>query len=93
MRWQKSNTNVGFYGLKEGIEMRRSGEKYKIDWNPFLNQLISNVVDDPTKTKEENEYDTAISGPWMKKWEIIHENKHTERLRRFEENNQFSAKP
>ncbi|CAD5121217.1 DgyrCDS9751 [Dimorphilus gyrociliatus] len=81
LRWQKSNTNVGFHGLKEGIEMRRSGCKYEIDWKPFLSQKqMNNILSDPSKTAEENEFDTTITGPWMKRWEIVHENKHTDRL-------------
>ena len=26
----------------------------------------------------EEEFDTTIPGPWMKKWELVHTNKHTD---------------
>ena len=29
---------------------------------------------------EIDEFDTTISGPWMKKWEIVHINRHVESL-------------
>jgi hypothetical protein len=29
---------------------------------------------------EEEEFDTTIQGPWMKKWEIVHMNKHVDRF-------------
>ena len=35
--------------------------------------------------EEDPELDTTIPGPWMKKWEIVHMNKHTERHRKDEE--------
>ena len=29
---------------------------------------------------EEDEFNTILQGPWMKKWEITHSNRHTEAL-------------
>ncbi len=29
---------------------------------------------------EEDKFDTTIVGPWMKKWEIVHHNRHTGKL-------------
>lgn len=26
---------------------------------------------------DEDEFDTTIHGPWMKRWEIVHHNRHT----------------
>ena len=28
----------------------------------------------------EEEFDTTIPGPWMKKWELVHHNRHTRAL-------------
>ena len=33
----------------------------------------------------DEEFDTTIQGPWMKKWEIVHVNKHVDRFRKIEE--------
>ena len=32
----------------------------------------------------EDPFDTIIAGPWMKKWDIVHMNKHVERYLRDE---------
>ena len=29
---------------------------------------------------EDDEFDTTIHGPWMKRWEIVHHNRHTASL-------------
>ena len=29
---------------------------------------------------DDDEFDTTIQGPWMKKWELVHKNRHTDRL-------------
>lgn len=36
--------------------------------------------------EEIDEFDTTIQGPWMKKWEIVHVNRHVERHREMEDN-------
>ncbi|OWF37080.1 hypothetical protein KP79_PYT09770 [Mizuhopecten yessoensis] len=30
------------------------------------------------KNEDEDDFDTTIQGPWMKKWEIVHVNRHVE---------------
>lgn len=79
LRWQRPTEPVGFYGLKEGILMRTSKDtNYQIDWESFNN------IDRHTKQREslgvdgdvDEEFDTTIQGPWMKKWEIVHMNRH-----------------
>ena len=47
-----------------------------IEWEGFANvdrtalqdEVMNNVVDP---------FDTKIQGPWMKRWEITHHNRHT----------------
>lgn len=34
---------------------------------------------DPSKLPDD-EFDTNIHGPWMRRWEIVHHNKHTASL-------------
>ena len=36
--------------------------------------------------------DTAIAGPWMRKWDIVHMNRHTDKLLE-NENLTWHAKP
>ncbi|KAJ8308228.1 hypothetical protein KUTeg_013102 [Tegillarca granosa] len=79
LRWQKPQDPLGFYGLKEGVLMRSSKDpNLEIDWESF------NAVDRNKKQieymtgKEAEEFDTTIQGPWMKKWEIVHVNRHVD---------------
>jgi hypothetical protein len=30
--------------------------------------------------QEDNEFDTTIAGPWMKKWKITHVNRHVQAI-------------
>ena len=81
LRWQRPNESNGFHGLKKCILMRTSeNPNHVIDWEGFatLNR---------TKLQMENvsgpydPFDTTIHGPWMKRWEITHPNKHTESMK------------
>ena len=35
---------------------------------------------------EDENFDTTIQGPWMKKWEIVHINRHVSKLESGEDN-------
>ncbi|XP_005105567.1 uncharacterized protein LOC101849867 isoform X4 [Aplysia californica] len=82
LRWQRPDKPVGFYGLKQGIMMRSKKNPIKeIDWNSFNSVDRHTKADEELKGKEdEDEFDTTIVGPWMKKWEMTHTNRHTARL-------------
>ena len=80
LRWQRPDLSNGFHGLKTCVLMRtESTPNYVIDWEDF-------AVKDRTKLQVadmgivEDEFDTTISGPWMRRWKIVHHNKHTESL-------------
>ncbi|XP_071162484.1 1-deoxypentalenic acid 11-beta-hydroxylase-like [Mytilus edulis] len=80
LRWQRPSEPVGFYGLKDGILMRTSKDpNYKIDWESF-NKIDRHQVQkesiEENDSAIEDEFDTTIQGPWMKKWEIVHVNRH-----------------
>ncbi|XP_076099551.1 uncharacterized protein LOC143069006 isoform X2 [Mytilus galloprovincialis] len=80
LRWQRPSEPVGFYGLKDGILMRTSKDpNYKIDWEAF-NKIDRHQVQkesiEENESAIEDEFDTTIQGPWMKKWEIVHVNRH-----------------
>lgn len=88
LRWQRPSEPVGFYGLKEGLLMRSSKDPgMRIDWESFdaVNRHDKQTAA-MTGKDEIDEFDTTIQGPWMKKWEIVHVNRHVERHREMEDN-------
>ena len=71
-RWQRPDLPNGFHGLKESIPMRKKDDpNYKIDWSGDSFLEPSEIVFD---------FEPIIVGPWMKRWEITHHNKHTRAL-------------
>ncbi|KAK0041958.1 hypothetical protein Bpfe_028588 [Biomphalaria pfeifferi] len=90
LRWQNPEKPVGFYGLKEGVLMRSAKNPVtKIDWEGFNKvdrhreaDLDCKLIELPEKKDkvEHDPFDTIIVGPWMKKWEMTHTNRHTDRL-------------
>ncbi|XP_076463677.1 phytanoyl-CoA dioxygenase domain-containing protein 1-like [Babylonia areolata] len=85
LRWQRPNLPVGFYDLKEGVLMRtKENPDMKIDWDCFdsvdrHNMALKAVAKDCAE-EENPEFDTTIQGPWMRKWELVHMNRHTDAL-------------
>ncbi|WAR20076.1 hypothetical protein MAR_001914 [Mya arenaria] len=76
LRWQRSSDPDGLWGLKKPVVMRvKDKPDFEIDWTEFDSDL---------ETNEDPEFDTTLPGPWMKKWEIVHMNKHTDRHKRDE---------
>ena len=80
LRWQRPDKPNGFYGLQESVLMRTAkNPNYVINWDQFAtvdrSQLQEQAVD-----FQGNDFDTTIHGPWMKRWDIVHHNKHTESL-------------
>ncbi|KAK3093268.1 hypothetical protein FSP39_013470 [Pinctada imbricata] len=87
LRWQNPTLPCGFYDMKSTVLMRTTKDPgYKIDWSPFesvdRHEKQREAVKDMEllPQSEEKEFDTTIQGPWMKKWDIVHMNQHTERL-------------
>ena len=80
LRWQKPNLSNGFHGLKESILMRtRRDPNYIINWEGFAT-IDRHKLQNESINYESNPFDTRIYGPWMKRWEITHHNRHTESL-------------
>ncbi|XP_013390036.1 uncharacterized protein LOC106167021 [Lingula anatina] len=80
LRWQSPSKPVGFHGLKEGILLRSSQEpNLKIDWDPFVG-VNRNKEQTKSVGMEVDDFDTTIVGPWMKKWKIVHHNRHTKKM-------------
>ncbi|CAD5114326.1 DgyrCDS3464 [Dimorphilus gyrociliatus] len=77
-RWQTSKEKVGFWGLKPGVQMRMSNKPdFTIDWSEFDAINRYNVM---AQHENENYLETVVTGPWMKKWELIHHNHHVNAL-------------
>ncbi|XP_041351420.1 uncharacterized protein LOC121370336 [Gigantopelta aegis] len=81
LRWQDPSKPYGFYGLKDGILMRTTKDpNHKIDWEPFDTVDRAKAAKAENEQVDEDEFDTTIQGPWMKKWELVHQNRHTDKL-------------
>ncbi|XP_063420288.1 uncharacterized protein LOC134705499 [Mytilus trossulus] len=83
LRWQRPDAPFGLWNLKPGVVMRSSTDpELKPDWDTFCSidrtaaqkESIKDFVEVP-----DDEFDTTIQGPWMKKWEIVHMNAHTDK--------------
>ncbi|XP_053403695.1 uncharacterized protein LOC123537801 [Mercenaria mercenaria] len=90
LRWQRASDPAGLWGMKDGVVMRSSKDpNFKIDWSSFdaVNRHIvqTEYIKGGKADLEEEEFDTTIQGPWMKKWEIVHMNKHVDRFMQQEE--------
>lgn len=77
LRWQRPDKPNGFYGLKDCLTMRRKSQaNISIDWEPFASWNRTKVQSEVVGHFEDN-FDTTVHGPWMKRWEIVHHNEHT----------------
>ncbi len=45
---------------------------------------LYNVILSLHMLQEISDFDTSISGPWMKQWEIVHVNQHVDNLKKVE---------
>ncbi|XP_069117191.1 uncharacterized protein [Argopecten irradians] len=81
LRWQSPNHPYGYYNLKDGVVFRTKDDpNHVVDWDTFDGvdrfQVTNDAVTEKPQEAKEAEFDTSIQGPWMKKWEIVHINKH-----------------
>ncbi|XP_078484605.1 uncharacterized protein LOC100178123 [Ciona intestinalis] len=80
LRWQRPDKPNGFYGIKDCVVMRKKDDpKYVVDWSELSgccrSQLQMKKVDE-----DDTDLHPEIAGPWMKRWDIVHHNRHTELL-------------
>ncbi|KAL4219387.1 hypothetical protein ACF0H5_021967 [Mactra antiquata] len=81
LRWQSPKEDYGFYGIAEGVLFRDStGEKITPDWEKFLSVDRKEVWQKKyfKQVVETDHFDTTITGPWIGRWDITNENKHTQ---------------
>nr|XP_039257236.1 uncharacterized protein LOC120333906 [Styela clava] len=78
LRWQRPDFSNGFHGLAENILMRTSKDpNFKIDWSKMDKSRESDFSDVP---EDSALLKPIITGPWMHRWEITHQNSHTRAL-------------
>ncbi|XP_069117187.1 phytanoyl-CoA dioxygenase domain-containing protein 1 homolog [Argopecten irradians] len=85
LRWQNPDQPFGFYDLKQGVLMRTAKDpNFKMSWEVFDSLVRYTLLREATvedQDQQEEEFNTTIQGPWMKKWEIVHMNRHVESYR------------
>lgn len=88
LRWQRPDQPFGLYGLKDGLLLRKDGKTVEPDWEKFESVDRTTVqkksVEGFVDVIVDEEFDTTIQGPWMKKWQITHMNTHTDAHERAE---------
>ena len=81
LRWQVPDKPNGFYGLKDSVLMRSEADpSLEIDWEEFALVDRTRLQERDVGWESEGAFDTTIHGPWMRRWEIVHHNKHTASL-------------
>lgn len=74
------------YGALPVLRCRRS-RLPQIPSNPLTLEVFSSCW------QEIEEFDTTVSGPWMRRWEIVHVNQHTNALDVVGDGVSWHAKP
>lgn len=81
-RFKKTGLPNGMHGLKNDVILRSSkNPDMKIDWSMFnaVERLkIKKNSDGSIVDRNDDDFDTTISGPWIRKWELVHSNRHTD---------------
>jgi len=83
LRWQDAAQPNGFHGLKPSKLMKKGGEPYSgtVDWGAWANQDRTVAqLERMSPQAVEAAFDTTIAGPWMHRWQLVHENRHTANL-------------
>ena len=84
LRWQDPSQPNGRESEDEKMALMRSkDEKIEdIDWSILVNrqQKDREAFLDISKDEKlvEDDFETRLGGAWMKRWPIVHHNKHTE---------------
>lgn len=86
LRWQDPAKPTGLWDLKGTVLMRSTAhpDLNEIEWEEFVSQ-DRNKLQAKSVGHEEDEFDTTIHGPWMKRWKITNHNRHTHSLSRSEQ--------
>ena len=93
LRWQSPHLPGGFYGLKKPILLAKADDpSYTPDWRSWAEverATLQTSAQSPTAAEaerqkelekeggKEDEFETRIAGPWMARWPMVNENRHT----------------
>jgi hypothetical protein len=90
LRWQRGGEPNGFSGIKPSILMQRAGSEVDGgdfdfgDWAAESRTGAQKEAAGATAAEDREElerrFDTTIAGPWMRRWPMVHRNRHTETL-------------
>lgn len=81
LRWQKPSLPNGFYNLKDCVIMRKANDpSFKADWSVFAGQDRNKLQDKSVNKEDGDDFSTIVTGPWMLRWKITNENRHTRAL-------------
>ena len=83
-RFKKPGADNGMFGLKPDVLMRtKENPNMKIDWDSFdkIDRTKAQIasVKDIVEIAEDQEFDTTVQGPWMRKWELVNHNNHVKK--------------
>ena len=77
LRWQDPAKPTGLWGLKGNLLFRsRDNPNLNVEWEEFT-ALNRNELQAQEVGVIQDEFDTSLHGPWMKRWKIVNHNKHT----------------
>ncbi|VDI18198.1 Hypothetical predicted protein, partial [Mytilus galloprovincialis] len=84
LRFKKPGLPNGMFGLKPDVLLRtKENPNMKIDWDTFdsIDRTKAQIasVRDLVEIAEDQEFDTTVQGPWMRKWELVNHNNHVKK--------------
>ncbi|XP_074642815.1 uncharacterized protein LOC141900020 isoform X2 [Tubulanus polymorphus] len=86
LRWQSPKKPWGFYNIQEGAAMRdKNGKKIAVDWKKFMSVNRKEVWQQRYNKQmvQDDQFSTIVTGPWIGRWKISHENRHTNAFENF----------
>jgi len=71
---------AGFWGIKDPILIRKAADpSFHPDWEEWA-KIDRNSAQVRAVGEEHSDMQPSIAGPWMKRWDIVHHNQHTQLL-------------
>jgi hypothetical protein len=70
LRWQRPGERSGFEGIKDCLRMRSADPAFRFDWGTWMTQnRIADGMLDKARRDPAEEFNTAVSGPWLLRWQ------------------------
>ena len=88
LRWQSPFAPDGYHGLKPPIVLAKASDPtYAPDWSHWAEvdrTTLQAAAQSPAAEAradvhggEDDEFETRIAGPWMERWPLVNQNRHT----------------